>query len=755
MRPPDLTRDACPAGFYCPAGARFAMSCPSGTYNSQSGADEMTDCLVTPAGYYSIENATVATGLCSPGHYCPAGSTSSNEAPCPSRYYRLDHGAGAQRECSLCVAGGYCPLGSVSPTVCPKGFYCPTGVLNPEPCRPGTFGNTTGLRDSTECTQCSPGKFCDGYALTQPRGLCDPGYFCLFGSNTSAPRNFYSGVGLPNADECPIGHYCPLGTSTPVPCPAGYYGPITRATSFRDCLGCPPGYFCDSLGQANVTGSCAPGYYCIGFATTKKQNASEPGFYSPSGSSTMLPCLPGTYNNLFHQEGCTPCPAGYYCNDTAMTTYVNNLCPAGSYCPEGSRDFQECSAGTYSAIPGISKQTQCVDCPPGKYCESPGSIAPTGICTAGYYCTLKSRYSAQQNDSATGGPCPAGYYCPRGVSNPIACPKGTYMETTRSTGNVTYAGKKYFCDLCPPGRACPNAGSTAPEGNCASGYFCNLGSMSTTPSCADDYCTNMFGRCPIGSYCPATTPLPVVCPNGTYTPTTGATTCLPCPQGSYCVSSVPAHRPCPQGYYCPEGTSLNWQSCPIGKYGARTGLSEEDECLPCPEGQFCATVALSVPTGNCSAGYYCPLSSIDSYGQTIYSLLHICPAGSYCPSGSGSPKSCPKGTYNPVLGVMSESDCVSCLGGKYCLTPNMTSPSGDCDKGYYCKSGSDTPRPVEEYSNALTGRVIGGHTCEKGAYCPLGSTISLGRCNLHHNFIVNDECIMFCSVVRLPGGYLQ
>lgn len=117
-------------------------------------------------------------------------------------------------------------------------------------------------------------------------------------------------------------------------------------------IGCPPGYYCERLGQSNVTGKCAAGYFCTGFASTKNQIASEPGYFSPAGSIDQLPCLPGTYNNLYHQESCVSCPAGYYCNDTAMTTYVLNLCPAGSYCPEGSTDFQECPAGTYSSIAG-------------------------------------------------------------------------------------------------------------------------------------------------------------------------------------------------------------------------------------------------------------------------------------------------------------------------------------------------------------------------------------------------------------------
>ena len=236
----------------------------------------------------------------------------------------------------------------------------------------------------------------------------------------------------------------------------------------------------------------------------------------------------------------------------------------------------------------------------------------------------------------------------------------------------------------------------------------------------------MFGLCPFGRYCPTATALPIVCANGTYTPSMGATSCLPCPQGSYCVSSINEHLACPRGHYCPEGTSYDWKPCPVGRYGGVEGLVEEDDCLPCTEGQYCASPGLSNPTGNCSAGYYCPLGSFTSIGETVYSPYHICPPGSYCPKGSGRPISCPKGTYNPSTGVMSEINCINCLGGQYCLTANLTSPTGVCEEGYYCKSGSDTPRPVEEYSDSSSGRILGGLRCDKGTYCPFGTTLPLG-----------------------------
>jgi len=74
-RAPDLNRDACSAGYYCPAGTATMEACSPGTYNPFTGKNLTTDCLVTLAGYYSIAASVNMTGLCDAGYYCPAGSS--------------------------------------------------------------------------------------------------------------------------------------------------------------------------------------------------------------------------------------------------------------------------------------------------------------------------------------------------------------------------------------------------------------------------------------------------------------------------------------------------------------------------------------------------------------------------------------------------------------------------------------------------------------------------------------------------------
>jgi hypothetical protein len=78
-RAPDILRDACPAGYYCPAGTTSIVACPSGTYNPSTGMYALSHCLTTPAGFYSIQASTNVTGRCSPGYYCPAKSTGATQ----------------------------------------------------------------------------------------------------------------------------------------------------------------------------------------------------------------------------------------------------------------------------------------------------------------------------------------------------------------------------------------------------------------------------------------------------------------------------------------------------------------------------------------------------------------------------------------------------------------------------------------------------------------------------------------------------
>lgn len=75
------------------------------------------------------------------------------------------------------------------------------------------------------------------------------------------------------------------------------------------------------------------------------------------------------------------------------------------------------------------------------------------------------------------------------------------------------------------------------------------------------------------------------------------------------------------------------------------------------------------------------------------------------------------------LGLARESECQLCPPGKYCSGAGVDSfpsnTSGNCDAGFYCVQGVNTPRPSQNFTG------IGG-ICPPGAYCPEETSDPIG-----------------------------
>ena len=116
----------------------------------------------------------------------------------------------------------------------------------------------------------------------------------------------------------------------------------------------------------------------------------------------------------------------------------------------------------------------------------------------------------------------------------------------------------------------------------------------------------------------------------------------------------------------------------------------------------------------CPAGYECPT------GSTNY---HVeCPVNRYCPQGTERGIYCKNGTYGNSTRQISQSDCTTCPGGKFC---NQGYILGNCTSGYFCKSGQYSPTPYVDTSkygdsSALLHYLqsIDGGPCYPGYYCP-------------------------------------
>ncbi len=138
--------------------------------------------------------------------------------------------------------------------------------------------------------------------------------------------------------------------------------------------------------------------------------------------------------------------------------------------------------------------------------------------------------------------------------------------------------------------------------------------------------------CPVGHYCPMGSTSPILCPDGTYSNTTGmensfhgahqvswlkykmqaslhyfilyfldegAEACDDCPSGTYCLSGEGV-QPCPAGHYCLGGGVEGILPCPPGTYSSQFGLSQVEQCLICPAGESIVTwfSSLLCKTGN-------------------------------------------------------------------------------------------------------------------------------------------------------------
>ena len=89
-----------------------------------------------------------------------------------------------------------------------------------------------------------------------------------------------------------------------------------------------------------------------------------------------------------------------------------------------------------------------------------------------------------------------------------------------------------------------------------------------------------------------------------------------------------------------------------GTFNNLTHLQNTGECSSCVGGMYCETPGLTLPTGDCNAGYYCPGGSNTSTPLSLSgSMGDTCTLGHYCPAGTANPLACAPGTYADRTGL--------------------------------------------------------------------------------------------------------
>ncbi|KAJ1479739.1 hypothetical protein T484DRAFT_2850924 [Baffinella frigidus] len=523
------------------------------------------------------------------------------------------------------------------------------------------------------------------------------------------------GLSLGADFRCPPGHFCTPGMVNLEDgrCPRGTYSPYYSLANVSQCLMCPRGSYCDTLGATAVTAPCAAGYYCTGGAADEQ-----------AGTCDIRSLVCDT-------------PSCEAMHGVAANASCGGTCTAGNYCPEGSYQETPCTAGSYCGDPAL------------------GNVS--GLCNPGYYCKAgsDSAFGISYNQSA----CPQGSYCPAGTADPNSCPRGT---SSAGRGMVSVDD----CLKCEAGYYCPfseggnNLDGLTNKKPCTPRYYCPAGS------------TNASLLCPRGHYCGELTAQPAPCIMGQYQDVIGHTSCKTCFAGAYCPGvetfdseaglitdrSDGGAPPCIKGHYCPANTASPIP-CSPGTYNPTTHSTNDTACLQCLLGHHCNETGLPAPSGPCSPGFYCPAGTALREPEQ-----YICPRGYGCPEGSAEPEICREGTFSThpgahhctmivrgfylklagvidlgwsyaemnltnrteVLAAIADATAqYVCLGSGYAAISVCTNPTrnimGLCDDGYYCVAGSHTPVPQASLSSGMSYGYAYGDICPVGHRCPSGS----------------------------------
>lgn len=186
----------CTVGHYCPQATVQPIPCQPGTFGPLMRSVSASNCRECLAGWACETSAIYAmTTRCAPGHYCPRGTSSATQYPCPAGYFTNFTNLTSVDQCTECPAGFACWRGAVQPSMdCSPGYACPAGTspATMTPCPAGTYSASYNLEATSDCSECDAGYFCSG-GETAPSGSCLQGRYCPGGDSigTACPAGIF------------------------------------------------------------------------------------------------------------------------------------------------------------------------------------------------------------------------------------------------------------------------------------------------------------------------------------------------------------------------------------------------------------------------------------------------------------------------------------------------------------------------------------------------------------------------------------
>ena len=680
----------CEKGYYCISGNRY--ECPSGTFGETEKLSSSRCSGPCPKGYFCPKGSVTGTPCGKVNSYCPEASVAP--IPVPVGYYsKSSDGTVNVDDMSSLLRSDI--------SICEEGFYCVDGIRYM--CKSGVYGNEKGLSSLSCSGPCPKGFFCEAGTVDPYSRPCGPkpSSYCPEASSHPLPTSLgYYAVSSETTEGayssqvvCPRGFYCIDGTK--YPCPAGRYGGQVMETN------------------SSCTGVCRAGSYCPPASTRVRQHGcGNASVYCPEGSEAPTRVSTGHYT-----------VGNEYVNDTwywqEIQTYADFT--AGENFHELHRVSQQaCEPGYYCEEDGIKR-----GCPPGRYGSRYGMTSQgcDGVCDEGYYCPEASTSPQQLPCNGTDRFCPFGSHAPKMVHSGYYTldRQGEFLQDIDGHTTVQYhTTTRVWEKRCEPGHYCYNGtkhmckrgywggefGLTSElcSGKCSSGFYCPLGSISST----EVMCGDPNRYCVEGSWRPLEVDL------GYYSVGGGNET------------TRTGQAIAPVGYYAEKGIL---RKCKSGFYGAAEGLSRPSCSGPC-----------SVP------GYYCPEGSVSP-------TMKACGSDNvYCPPKSVAPINVSPGFYT--------SDYTS-------FTLTLTDP-GSSDYSYFSKYAACRPGTYRNWtlskdssslkspspSDVVTAKQVPPcELCPKGKYkSVVGDEVSLCKsCDAKTARSTSDRVTCKCVLVVAPG----
>jgi hypothetical protein len=256
---------------------------------------------------------------------------------------------------------------------CNLGYYQNIAARSEcEACLPGKWNDQNGMKDESNCKNCTKGTYSSSMAAVSECNKCAAGKMNdNVGSSNSddcedcrAGQYRTSRMSATTCQECSKGTYNNnIGSVSCIPCSPGKF---SSKNASAKCNECPAGYLqpepeqskCDPVKAGSIVAKGGSVSVVVPLGSKIKASA-------PSGFEA---CEAGTIGNEPPNEACEKCTAGKSSTKGATECHP---CDKGKFSGKDGTTCQECTAGAFqdqNSLPSLS----CKTCPTGYNNDVPG-----------------------------------------------------------------------------------------------------------------------------------------------------------------------------------------------------------------------------------------------------------------------------------------------------------------------------------------------------------------------------------------------